>query len=600
MTIESTGTFEGAGRAASRRLALAGWLELLGRSGPIVFLCAAAVVAVLRLRSSGVCGAAEAALFVLLWGGTTALWAWLRRPDSEGALAFWDRRADRREMFLSAYCFERERTPTVGQRLHLSRAYPRLRKELVALPTHIPLRLRHIAWLLPLAFVVFCASGLLVTPPSADDIPVGADSAARAKDAGLLVGDLAKELAASGELSEEEREQLEDLKKSLDESARKMQNLEDETPRDVLKELERKAREAEKLAESLGADASSSLSSDVISELERHADTAAMASALRAKNLEGIANEAEKLAKKLDRKELTIDEQERMKEALKRALKQANEKDRESFMGKQLKRTLQQLQKKQPKNASRQLSKISKRMRRTLQRMNTKRQLQRLASSLRSQGQKIFGQNQRSLTRLGRIQGVKLQKAGKGGSGKSLPLGRIFGIRKGSQAPPGSRGPKGYILGQNPPPGAPRAAIPVPGTGGMPMPGGGSMPGGMGGTPVPGSSPGAQQGAPAPAAGTGGHQAGHGSAPYSHKKTQPHKATSTGVVAPPPTGDGASEVRYVPGSEHTEAAGRSAQELAVDFIRAEEEALSEEPLPLSRRQQILRYFTALRRRIENE
>ncbi len=602
MTAEPTATFERAGRTTARRVALAGWLDLLGRTGPVVFPCAAAAVVALRLRSAGVCGAAEGALLVLLWGGATALWAWLRRPDSEGALAFWDRRAGRKEMFLSAYCFERERTPTLGQRLHLSRAYLRLKEETVSLPKHIPLRLRHIAWLLPVAFLVFCASGLLVRSPSADSIPVDPGSACRAKKAGLLVADLAKELAASGELSEEERKELEDLKKSLDESARKMQNLEEETPRDVLKELERKAREAEKLAESLGADASSSLSSDVISELERHADTAAMASALRAKKLENIANEADKLAEKLERKDLTIDEQERMKEALKRALKQATDKDKESFLGTQLKRTLQQLQKKQPKNAARQLSKISKRMRRTLQRMNTKRQLQRLAGNLRSQGQKIFGRNQRGVTRLGQLQGVKLQKLGKAGSGqgKALPLGQIFGIRKGSQAPPGSRAPKGYILGQNPPPGSPRVAIPVPGTGGIPMPGTGGMPGGAGGTPVPGSSPGGTPGAPSPTAGTGGYQAGHGSAPYSQNPTKPHEATSTGVVAPAPTGDGASEIRFVPGSEHTEAAARSAQELAMDFIRAEEEALSEEPLPLSRRQQILRYFTALRRRIEDE
>jgi hypothetical protein len=115
---------------------------------------------------------------------------------------------------------------------------------------------------------------------------------------------------------------------------------------------------------------------------------------------------------------------------------------------------------------------------------------------------------------------------------------------------------------------------------------------------VPGS--GRSGAAAAPSAGTGGLEAGHGSAPYGNTATKPHAATSTGVVTPTPTGEGASEIRYVPGGEHTETAARSAEELAVDFIKAEEEALSEEPLPLSRRRQILRYFTALRRRIENE
>jgi hypothetical protein len=42
----------------------------------------------------------------------------------------------------------------------------------------------------------------------------------------------------------------------------------------------------------------------------------------------------------------------------------------------------------------------------------------------------------------------------------------------------------------------------------------------------------------------------------------------------------------------------AARALAADFIRAEEEALSAEPLPLSRREQVLRYFTALRERFD--
>ncbi|GAG05523.1 unnamed protein product, partial [marine sediment metagenome] len=210
MTAEPAATFERAGRTVVRRVALAGWLDLLGRTGPVVFPCAAAAVVALRLGSSGVCGAAQGALLVLLWGGAAALWAWLRRPDTEGALAFWDRRAGRQEMFLSAYCFERRQSPTVGQSLHLSRAYPRLREDTAALPRHIPLRLRHAAWLLPVVFLVFCASSLLVRPPSADDIPVDAASASRAKEAGLLMAELGKELAASGELSEEERKKLED------------------------------------------------------------------------------------------------------------------------------------------------------------------------------------------------------------------------------------------------------------------------------------------------------------------------------------------------------------------------------------------------------
>ena len=48
----------------------------------------------------------------------------------------------------------------------------------------------------------------------------------------------------------------------------------------------------------------------------------------------------------------------------------------------------------------------------------------------------------------------------------------------------------------------------------------------------------------------------------------------------------------------TEASGRSARDIAIDFLKVQEEALSSEPLPLSRREHVLRYFTALRKQLE--
>ena len=50
-------------------------------------------------------------------------------------------------------------------------------------------------------------------------------------------------------------------------------------------------------------------------------------------------------------------------------------------------------------------------------------------------------------------------------------------------------------------------------------------------------------------------------------------------------------------SEATQAARR---EIAIEFVRAEEEALSEEVLPVTRREQIIRYFEALRRQLAAE
>ena len=50
--------------------------------------------------------------------------------------------------------------------------------------------------------------------------------------------------------------------------------------------------------------------------------------------------------------------------------------------------------------------------------------------------------------------------------------------------------------------------------------------------------------------------------------------------------------------DRTEQSGRSKRDIAIDFLKVQEEALASEPLPLSRREHVLRYFTALRKQLE--
>ena len=64
--------------------------------------------------------------------------------------------------------------------------------------------------------------------------------------------------------------------------------------------------------------------------------------------------------------------------------------------------------------------------------------------------------------------------------------------------------------------------------------------------------------------------------------------------------DGDSAVRAVEGGERSEMAERERQEQVVEFIKVEEEALDEQTLPLSRKDHVLRYFTALRDRFEEQ
>jgi len=61
---------------------------------------------------------------------------------------------------------------------------------------------------------------------------------------------------------------------------------------------------------------------------------------------------------------------------------------------------------------------------------------------------------------------------------------------------------------------------------------------------------------------------------------------------------GSSEMTTKEPQDRQEASGRSARDIAIDFLKVQEEALSAEPLPLSRREHVLRYFTALRKQLE--
>lgn len=67
------------------------------------------------------------------------------------------------------------------------------------------------------------------------------------------------------------------------------------------------------------------------------------------------------------------------------------------------------------------------------------------------------------------------------------------------------------------------------------------------------------------------------------------------------TQEGASALRQVEGgAPRAEAARSAAPELTVEFLQAQEAALGDSALPHSRREQVRRYFNALRQRLEGE
>jgi hypothetical protein len=96
---------------------------------------------------------------------------------------------------------------------------------------------------------------------------------------------------------------------------------------------------------------------------------------------------------------------------------------------------------------------------------------------------------------------------------------------------------------------------------------------------------------------SGGLAAGTGSAPLGNTPTNLLDATRRGVVQAQVGQDGASQVRSVEPKQHQEEAQREARKTAVEFIKVQEEALADEPLPAARREHVRRYFNSLRQQL---
>ena len=594
--------FWSASRKVLSHWVLCRWLGLLGQTALMVFLAAAAALVAVRVFDLPCKDQLAAIALVGLWAGIALVCAYLRRPSPVEALALWDERTGRKEMFVSAYWFESLAQTDEGERLHLARARGHLPDALGRLRKDLPVPVMHRVWALPAIFLVTALSDFMKIPPLFEDEPLGVAAVERAQDVGEQLSQKAKKLEQTKGLTPEEKRKLAKLKDSLKEASDKMKRLEKETPREVLEELEKRARQAEKLARDLKGDDEKTLTSAMIAELERHADTTDLAAGLRANEFDEIANESDKLADRLKDRNLPLEAEERIENALEKALRVASDSDKRSVTGRHLDLAHRDLKNDAPKPAGQKFSDLAQHFRRAAQRKQARRQLQQLAKSLRQSGRKILGSNSAGMRRLAQAQ--KLSSLAPNQRLQPLPPLMPGQLRPG-QRRPGGRPAQGTLPRGARPGLCPANATPVPGACGGQMPGagcGGQMPG-AGGAPVPGMGPGQGQGqSPVPGqggGGVGGHQAGTGSAPYNPNPTVPLQASTTRVANTPIGKDGESIVREIDPRSHSEEATRSAKDLALEFIKAEEEALDEEPLPLTRRDQVLRYFTELRSQLED-
>jgi hypothetical protein len=97
--------------------------------------------------------------------------------------------------------------------------------------------------------------------------------------------------------------------------------------------------------------------------------------------------------------------------------------------------------------------------------------------------------------------------------------------------------------------------------------------------------------------GVGGLQAGRGSAAYGNSATKTADANKTVGARARIGAAGPTQLRDIEGQQHREETARVKQDAAVKLLQSEEASLADEPLPVSRRDQVLRYFTAIRRQL---
>lgn len=543
---------------------------------------------------------------VVAWLIGTHTLSRLRRPTPLEALAHLDERTGRNELFCSAYSFELEGQSGPAVELHLQQADAVIPTAKAGLKRELAGFLSNRSWSTPLLFLLLVSGLLLSTSATTASQPTLSEAEqARAAAAGQSLEERAKELAAKS-LTEEEAKRLEELKKRMKKTADKLKNPRQGTkPRDLLEELEKRAREAEKMAKAIGA-RKEKISAGLLAELGRHADTAELAAALRGNDLAGASKHARNLSDKLSGADLSNEARSRIQEAFGKGLAAATQQDKLTALGKHLTLAQAKLVKKDAAGAGAELRKLADAYQKLAERLKAHKRLKELAKRLRTVGQEMLGKQQEGARKLNKLPPAEGLKRITGESdiepGHELPP---------MDGPPPEAQPEDDLQNLVPLDEPQGAAGPVPGQGGPPpMPGGKNQPGGQR-APIPGqgppggfrpggNKPGGVPGGAVPGGaggGAGGQDAGNGQGPGAGEATKTMESTSTEVVGGK-RGRGPSQVKRRAGRDHRESANEATKAMASEFLKAEEDALADEPLPAVRREQVLKYFRAIRRQLE--
>ncbi len=615
-------------RARLTRVFFRDWLRRGGVAVPLV-----GIVVVLGLRLLGNWNSGE--LWVVLallaaWLCVGLVWAWWKRPARLEALMVWDERSGAKDMFASALAFEQKRDAlSEGEKSHRDRAKAEVANALAQVDGKLPLpSLKPCAWMLALV-LAFALSPLLRPGIAEGDRLLSGEMVDEAKRQALELSGEAEAIKAMEDLSEAEKKEAKKLQQMVGEVSEELEKSDGKSAREVLEALEERARAAEKLAKKLGAATDAWASDEMLEEMGQHADLADLASGLKDKNAEMSSAESDRLQTMLEDPEIKAEVQQRMTTALTRTMAAATDEDRGKPVGEHVGNASRKMENKQPQPAARDFGRLADHFRKVARREAAQKKMQQLADKLRKAGSKISGSKLEQMKKLAgsKAAGSKMPKGMK-------PLQTGKGARKGAPMANSPINQQNAASSQLPIPGIQNqplgagqkqqaAAAPVPGSKnaqqgqgkgkgqGMAM-GKGQKPGGQGlmapvpgqgqGQMAPGAGLGGQQGNGAASgsavASAGGQEAGSGTTNLGAEKTAAQKAARDSTVTAQINQDGESTMRAVQGKSQQESAQRQRQQAAVDFIKVEEEALDERALPVSRRDHVLKYFTTLRKRFE--
>ncbi|MEM1441300.1 MAG: hypothetical protein AAGF67_03095, partial [Verrucomicrobiota bacterium] len=570
----------------------------------------------------------------------------VRRPGVMDALLTLDQEGGWKDRFSSALEFSRMEGRTEAEDLHIRRSSEHVEGALQDLPRAIPLPSLRFSWIVPVLVVLFAIVPLGRITPEAGDLLLTDEMRTTAEEQAEELRKSALQMEGVDSLSEEEKEELENLRVQVDEVADTLADAEGLTAGEMLDALEARARAAERLAEKMGLGDEAWASEEMIAEMSVHPDTADLALSVKDKAAEPAADEAEKLQKILERPEITRDTVDRFTDALDQIMAAAQEEDYEKPVGERVGNASTKMLDKQPLTAAREFEELAKHFRFLLSREEAREKLEELANSLREAGSEVSGSELEQMERIasegrsGEGGPEGLQSINEGAIPEDLqkmlaPQMTQSGANQNSPQPAGSQGE-----GQN---GDSKTMAPIPGEQSegnesapdegqslameAPIPGepqnnesgqgqtgagaGESMSadegGGMLSAPIPGEDPGesAQQGGDIAMAGgsgsqmgQGGDQAGTGTAPLIDSESDALEAARDSEVVAQINDDGDSTVRAIEGRARSEEASRSRQEIMTDFLAAEEQALDGKEIPLSRREHVIRYFSEIRRQFE--